>query len=638
MANEIRLTLEGSQPETWKTGTPVGEVLAARGGGERQAVAAKVNGRLLDLSFLLQEDATLEPVYPGSPEGREIFRHSTSHIMAQAVKTLYPGTKITIGPAIEDGFYYDFDSPVTFTPEHLQAIEKKMQEIIDADLKVQRREISQEEAKAFFRQQGEDYKVEMLEEIGDGTVSVYEQGDFVDLCRGPHVPSTSRIAAFKLTGIAGAYWRGDEHNKMLQRIYGTSFESRELLEEHLRRIEEARKRDHRKLGPELDLFSIQEEAGPGLVFWHPKGARLRVTLEDFWRQIHYRSGYEMVFTPHLAKMNLWECSGHWDFYRENMFPPMELDGQKFVIKPMNCPFHILMYKQKLRSYRDLPIRWAELGTVYRYEKSGVLHGLMRVRGFTQDDAHIFCRQDHLEEEILRILDLNVRVLRAFGFSEYAIYLSTRPEKSVGSDSDWEKATSALRAALVKKGLPFEIDSGEGVFYGPKIDIKIRDALRRTWQCSTVQVDFNLPQRFELSYVASDGSYQRPIMIHRALLGSLERFLGVLIEHYGGAFPIWLAPVQAVVLSITDAHVSYGEGVLESLRENGLRAEGDFRNEKIGYKIREAQQNKIPYMLIIGNREVESGVVAVRARAQGDLGPMSLEQFIERIKKEVESQS
>jgi threonyl-tRNA synthetase len=554
------------------------------------------------------------------------LRHSAAHVMAHAVKDLWPEVKIAIGPAIEDGFYYDFDKPDPFTPEDLEKIETRMREIILEGRPFEYEEITREKARELFADQ--PYKLEILDGIPDGEkISTYREGDFVDLCRGPHVRHAGQVRAFKLLSIAGAYWKGDSRNPMLQRIYGTAFHTEEELQEHLRRLEEARKRDHRKLGRDLDLFSIQEDAGPGLVFWHPKGALVRKIIEDYWRDAHLAGGYDLVYTPHIARQDLWRTSGHLDFFSENMYQPMEVEGSPYLIKPMNCPFHLLIYKSRLRSYREMPIRWAELGTVYRYEPSGVLHGLMRVRGFTQDDAHILCRPDQLEEETVRVLDFVVAMLTRFGFRDYDVYLSTRPEKFVGTDEGWEKATQALRRALEARRLDYEVDEGGGAFYGPKIDIKIRDAIGRVWQCSTIQVDFNEPERFDIFYMDQENQAVRPIMIHRALLGSLERFMGVLIEHYAGAFPLWLAPVQAIVLPIADRHAAYAEQVRERLQQEGFRAKVDGRNEKTGYKIREAQLQKIPYMLIVGDREVESGNVSVRSRDEGDLGSRPVEEFI-----------
>jgi len=568
----------------------------------------------------------------------EILRHSTSHILAAAVQGLYPGAKLGIGPAIEDGFYYDFDIPnVTLVPEDLIKIEEKMRELIKADLPFVREELSKTEALKLFESRGEKYKVELIKDIPEEKVSIYKTGSFIDLCRGPHVESTGKAGAFKLLTIAGAYWRGVETNPMLQRIYGTAFEKEEDLKTHITKLEEALKRDHRKLGRELDLFNIyHEEAGAGLVYYHPRGARLRLLIEDFLRREHIKRGYQFVMIPHIAKINLWNTSGHSSYYRENMYF-MEIDKQEYVLKPMNCPGHILIYKSKLHSYRDLPIRYFELGTVYRYERSGVLHGLLRVRGFTQDDAHIFTAPEQLEEEITKVIDFALDMLKTFGF-DYEVYLSTRPENSTGSEENWNHATEALKAALAKKGIKYAVDPGAGVFYGPKIDVKMKDALGRLWQGPTVQVDFNLPERFDLNYIAEDGKKRRPVMIHRVVLGSMERFIGALIEHYGGAFPVWIAPVQVILLPIADRHLPFAQKLKEQLEGEDLRVELDNRREKINLKIREAQLQKIPYMLILGDKEEKEGTVAVRARGEGDLGVCSLPSFLEKIKKEIDKRA
>ncbi|MDP7555888.1 MAG: threonine--tRNA ligase [Nitrospinota bacterium] len=564
----------------------------------------------------------------------EKLRHSTAHVMAQAVKRLYPETLVTIGPAIENGFYYDFDREEPFKPEDLQKIENLMHEIVKENFPVVRSELNKEEALKFFEGKGEKYKKELITEIEDEEVSIYTQGEFADLCRGPHVGSTGDIKSFKLLSVAGSYWRGDENNKMLQRIYGIAFYSRKDLGEYLDRLEEAKKRDHRKLGKELDLFHVDEEIGSGLILWHPKGALVRTIIEDFWRKEHYKNGYQILYSPHIARAHLWETSEHLNFYKENMYSPMDIDGTDYIVKPMNCPFHIKIYNSRLRSYRELPFRWAELGTVYRYEKTGVLHGLLRVRGFTQDDAHIFCRPDQLTEEISKALDFTIFILRSFGFEEYQIYLSTKPDKFVGSEESWEKATTALKGALDKSGMAYEIDAGEGVFYGPKIDVKIKDSLGRAWQCSTIQVDFNLPERFKISYIGEDGQPHQPIMIHRALMGSLERFFGCLIEHFAGAFPTWLAPVQVRILTITDNHIKYAEEISEFLKKDGIRVELDSRNEKVGFKIREAQTSKIPYMLIIGDKEIKDKEVAVRKRKEKKTETMDSEDFLSKLNKEI----
>lgn len=606
--------------------------------GSFDAVAIKVNGEIKDISSIenIPSESTVEIINFDSKEGREIYRHSTSHIMAHAIKELFPKAKLAIGPATDEGFYYDIDIDSPFTPEDLKKIENKMKEIIKKGNPFIRKEMKKNDAIQFFKSIGEDYKVELLEEIQDDVVSLYEEGGFADLCKGPHVNNTRRIRAFKLLSVAGAYWRGDEKNKMLQRIYGTAFDSKEDLKAYLDFLEEVKKRDHRKLGKELDLFSMSDDVGPGLILWHPNGAIIRKTIEDFWRDEHLKADYKILYTPHIAKLNLWQKSGHWDFYRENMYSPMEIEGVDYELKPMNCPFHISIYKSSLRSYRDLPIRYAELGTVYRYERSGVLHGLLRVRGFTQDDAHIFCREDQIEEEILNILDFTLFILKTFGFDKYDVYLSTRPEKYVGTLENWERATNALKNALEKKNLSYQIDPGEGVFYGPKIDIKIKDSLNRSWQCSTIQVDFNNPERFDLTFRGSDGHDHRPIMIHRALMGSLERFFGILIEHYAGAFPLWLCPVQVIVATIAERHVEFARHIYRSLKDNNIRAELNEENEKIGYKIREATIRKIPYIVIIGDKEVLEKNLTVRKRSGENIGPFKINEFIEIIKSEINS--
>ncbi len=625
---------DGSKREIDKGATAAALAASIGRGLLKAALAAEVDGRLVDLGTPIESDADVRIITFDSPEGREIYRHSASHIMAQAVKDLFPRVKVTIGPSIEDGFYYDFDNDAGFVPEDLDKIEARMAEIIKADRPFSRKEMSRDEAVKFFGDAGETYKVEIIEGLEEGVVSLYDQGGFIDLCRGPHVPSTGSIKAFKLLNSAGAYWRGDEKNKMLQRIYGTAWATKEQLKEYLDRLEEIKRRDHRKIGRDLELFSVDESTGAGLILWHPKGAVVRRAIEDFWKEEHVRGGYDLVYTPHIAKLDLWKQSGHWDFYRDGMYSPMVIDEVEYELKPMNCPFHITIYKSKMRSYRDLPVRWAELGTVYRYERSGVLHGLMRVRGFTQDDAHIFCRPDQLENEIFKVLDFTLFILRTFGFKEYDIYLSTQPAKFVGTEENWERATGALKGALEKKGLAYKLDPGEGVFYGPKIDIKIKDVLGRAWQCTTIQVDFNLPERFDVEYIGEDGAAHQPIMVHRALMGSLERFFGVLIEHYAGAFPVWLAPVQAAVCTITTRQNEYAEKVVEELRAAGVRATADVRNEKIGYKIREATMQKVPYILVVGDKEVEVGTVAVRLRDGKDLGPMPVAGFIEKVSEDI----
>ena len=563
------------------------------------------------------------------------LRHSAAHVMADAVKRLFPEAKITIGPPVENGFYYDFDVPQPFTDADLEAIEKEMAGIIKAKLPFERQVISRQEAQTLFRSMDEDYKLELLEAIDEGEeVSLYRHGEFVDLCRGPHMEHTGEIKAVKLTSVAGAYWRGDERNKMLQRIYGTAFADRKQLRLHLKNLEQAKKRDHRRLGKDLDLFSFSETIGAGLALWHPRGGLIRHLMERFWRDEHLKGGYDIVYSPHIGREELWEQSGHLGFYADNMYTGMDIDGQNYLAKPMNCPYHVLIYNNRLRSYREFPLRWAELGTVYRYERAGVLHGLFRVRGFTQDDAHLFVRRDQLAAEVDRVLDFSLYMLRAFGFEEFELYLSTRPEKFVGSTEAWDEAEGILRDSLERSGQPHEVDPGGGVFYGPKIDIKIRDSLGRRWQLSTVQVDFQLPERFDMTYVGEDGARDhRPIMIHRALLGSLERFFGILVEHYGGDFPLWLAPVQCRVVNVTDAQLDWAKEVTARLKAEGFRAEADLRNEKLGAKIREAQLQKVPYTLVVGDKEVEAQCVAPRPRQGKPLGAVPLDDFIERLRGE-----
>ena len=628
----IRLIYNDREVEV-EAGVRASVLIELLGLGNPHPLGFRIEEEIVDLQTPLTRGGRVEPIFPGTPEALPILRHTAAHVLAQAVKELFPEARLGIGPATEEGFYYDFDVSEPFTEEDLARIEKRMKEIIKRRIPLERREISKPEAEKIFSERKETYKLELIREIPEERVSIYRQNDFVDLCRGPHLPHTGLIKAFKLLSVAGAYWRGDERNPQLQRIYGTAFFDKEELRSYLEKLEEAKRRDHRRLGRELELFSIEEEVGPGLILWHPKGAIVRKEIEDFWREEHLKRGYQLVYTPHIALRDLWGISGHLDFYAENMFAPMEIDERAYQLKPMNCPFHILIYKSKKRSYREFPLRYCELGTVYRYERSGVLHGLLRVRGFTQDDAHIFCREDQLEEEIFKVLDLVVYFLSVFGFREYQIYLSTRPEKYVGTEEIWEKAEGALAAALEKKGLPYEIDPGEGVFYGPKIDLKIRDVLGRFWQCSTVQVDFNIPERFDLTYMGPDNRPHRPIMIHRALLGSLERFFGVLIEHYAGAFPVWLAPVQVVVLTVADRHEPFAREMYDFLRVSGIRVELDARGERLSYKIREAQVKKIPYMIIVGDREVEERRLTVRTRGGENL-TFAPEEFREKILREI----
>jgi len=609
------------------------EALNSLGVEDTQSIVAiRINGDLRDLGFRIESDAVVEPIYIDSPEGLEILRHSTSHVMAMAVKNLFPGVKVTIGPAIEDGFYYDFDYERPFREDDLPAIENRMKEIVKEDLPFKRELMSREKAIEFFAHQGEDYKVEILQEIEDDQVSLYTQGNFTDLCRGPHVPSTGMIKAFKLLKVAGAYWRGDEERTMLSRIYGVAFADEESLQNYLNRLEEAKKRDHVRLGKELRLFSTHEEVGAGLIIWHPRGCMLRYILEQMEIEEHLKRGYEMVKGPQLLKTELWKRSGHFENYRENMYFT-EIDKQSYGIKPMNCLSHMLIYKSQIRSYRDLPKRYFELGLVHRHERSGVLHGLLRVREFTQDDAHILCTPDQLNDEIKGVLDFVRDVMGIFKF-DYELEISTRPEKSIGTDEDWERATSALIKAMEDSGLEYQINEGEGAFYGPKIDVKLKDALGRRWQCATIQCDFTLPERFDLSYIDKDGQKHRPVMIHRVILGAIERFIGVLIEHYGGAFPVWLAPVQAVVLTVTDRVIPYGEKVLNSLKKANIRAEGDFRNEKLGFKVREAQVQKIPYMIIIGDKEAKEQSVTARLRSGENLPRMNVERMIDHINEDI----
>jgi threonyl-tRNA synthetase len=580
------------------------------------------------------------------------IRHSTAHVMAQAVLEMFPEGKYTIGPPIEDGFYYDFDLPRSLTPDDLDVLERRMREIIKGDFPFERRALSAEEARQVFADQ--PYKLELIEGLESGgydeygepldekpEISIYTHDTFIDLCRGPHVDDTGQINpdAIKLLSVAGAYWRGDERRTMLQRIYGTAWHNTTELEEYLWKLNEARNRDHRLLGRELDLFSVSEDVGPGLILWHPKGGMVRKIAEDFCHQEHEAGGYEFVYSPHIGKSNLWETSGHLEWFAENMYAPLDIEEQQYYLKPMNCPFHVQIFKSRTRSYRDLPLRFAEWGTVYRYERSGVLHGLLRVRGFTQDDAHLFCRPDQMPEEIDRVLDFSLHILRAFGFEEFQAYLSTRnPEKAAGEPEQWEAPTEALRNSLERAQIPYQIDEGEATFYGPKIDLKVKDALGREWQLSTIQFDFTLPERFDMTFVGDNGQEHRPYMIHRALLGSMERFMGVLIEHFAGAFPVWLAPVQAVLIPIADRHLDYANAVAGRLRDSGMRVDVDDRGERMNAKIRDAQLAKVPYMLVIGDREVEAGAVAVRLRSEENLGAMAVEQFLQRALEDVKQRN
>ncbi len=605
----------------------------------KSAVAGKIEDKIFDLSHLIDNDSNISIITKESNEGLEIIRHSTAHLMAHAVKELYPEAEVTIGPIIENGFFYDFAIKNPFTDEDLGKIEMKMHEIAKQDLPISREVWQKQDAVGYFKNINENYKAEIIEDIPDDEdLSIYKQGDWMDLCRGPHVPSTNILNAFKLTKVAGAYWRGDSSNEMLQRIYGTAWADKKSLSNYLEQLKQAEKRDHRRIGKDLDLFSIQEEAGGGLVFWHPNGSRIRQVIEDYWRTKHLDAGYELLYTPHIALDTLWQTSGHTDFYQESMYTPIEDENRLYRLKPMNCPFHVLIYKNQLRSYRDLPIRWAELGTVYRHEMTGALHGLMRVRGFTQDDAHIFCTDDQVETEITNILNLTIEILQAFTFDQYEIHLATKPEKSVGNDRIWTKATQALEQALLSKDLDYVIDEAGGAFYGPKIDIKIKDAIGRLWQCSTIQLDFNLPERFDMQYIGSDGQKHNPVMIHRTLLGSMERFFGVLIEHFEGKFPLWLAPTQITILTISDSQNNYAEKMYEKLKNIGFRVKIDLRNEKIGSKIRDHTLKRVPYFIILGNQEVKLNQISVRTQKGEDLGKMELDQFVKNLKRELTSKN
>jgi len=597
-------------------------------------VLAGVDGEVVGLDFRLEKDTAIHLIASDSEEGLDILRHSASHLMAQAVLELFPGTQVGIGPAVENGFYYDFLRETPFTPQDLEAIAKKMHEIANRDLPIQK--IIQDKAEAIerFQKLGQSLKVELIEEKGGERLSCYAQGGFVDFCLGPHVPSTGYIKHFKLLSVSGAYWKGDERGQQLQRIYGTVFFEKKQLDDHLRLLEEAKERDHRKLGVELDLFSTCEDLGGGLILWHPKGSRVRAAIEQHWRERHWAGGYEILYTPHIGRANLWQTSGHLDFYKDSMYSPMDIDEQDYYLKPMNCPFHIQIYKSRLRSYRDLPLRWAELGTVYRYERSGVLHGLLRVRGFTQDDAHIFCTPQQIYDEILRVLDFSISILADFGFTDNRMELSVRDPKNLakyaGSEEMWQQAEVSLVRALEARKLSYKRIEGEAVFYGPKIDIKIKDALGRLWQCTTIQFDFNMPERFGMTFVGEDNQPHRPYMVHRALLGSLERFFGILVENYKGNFPLWLAPIQVVILPISDRHEEYAADLDRRFQERGIRSQADARREKIGYKIRDAENQKIPLILIVGDKEVAAGTASLRVHTQGDKGQVQVAEFLEKI--------
>jgi threonyl-tRNA synthetase len=622
----------GEKTISAEPGSKISEIL-----NDKKALAAKVNGRIVDLSFEINEDAEVSLIYFDSKEGKSIFWHSTSHLMAHAVKLLFPDVKLAIGPSIDEGFYYDFDLKQSLTEKDLEKIEAKMQELVKNNLPVVHKFLARVEVEKYCKEIGENYKLEILAEVPDEKISVYEQDGFRDLCLGPHIPNLGMIKAFKLLSVAGAYWKGDEHNPMLQRIYGISFPTKQELDDYLTKLEDAKKRDHRKLGPQLGLFLFSEQLGPGLMLWTPKGSILRREIENYWIDTHYKAGYQLIYTPHIARGHLWETSGHFSYYKENMFTMM-IEKEEYALKPMNCPGHILIYQSSVRSYRDLPIRYAELGTVYRNERSGVMHGALRVRGFTQDDAHIFCTPEQIEDEIYSTLQLALKIMSDFGFKNYHIDLSLRDpkhkEQYVGTDEQWEMGERALIKALEKSGLSYEKREGEATFYAPKIDIKLLDSLGREWQCPTIQFDFNLPQRFEIYYMGADGKHHTPYMIHRAILGALERFLGILIEHYAGAFPVWLSPVQAIVMTITEQEIDYANKIIENLKTENIRVNSDFRNEKISYKISEAEREKIPYILIIGKREKENNKVALRKRHQGDLGSNNLETVVQSIKDDI----
>jgi threonyl-tRNA synthetase len=631
---EIRLP-DGSKRQ-FESDVTVAEVAQNIGAGlARAALAGRVNDQLVDLSFVISEDSDLAIITDKNPEGLEVIRHSTAHLMAYAVKELFPDAQVTIGPVIEHGFYYDFSYTRPFTPEDLEKIEKKMTEIVNRDLPITRKVLLRNDAVKYFKSIKENYKAEIIESIpADQEVSLYTEGEFTDLCRGPHVPSTGKLKVFKLMKVAGAYWRGDSKNEMLQRIYGTAWTNKEDLQNYLFMLEEAEKRDHRKLGKQLDLFHMQDEA-PGMVFWHPKGWSIWQEVEHYMRKMFLDYGYQEVRTPTVMDKTLWEKSGHWQNYRDNMFTTSS-ENRDYAVKPMNCPGHIQIFNNTLHSYRDLPLRLAEFGSCHRNEPSGSLHGLMRVRGFTQDDAHIFCTEEQIKDEVAKFIVMLFKAYQDFGFKDVLVKLSTRPEKRVGSDETWDKAESALKAALVENKLEFDLQPGEGAFYGPKIEFTLKDSLSRLWQCGTIQLDFNLPERLGAEYVTEDNSRKHPVMLHRAIVGSMERFIGILIEHYSGAMPLWLAPTQAVILNIADAHASYASKVMDELKKNHIRCDSDLRNEKITYKIREHSLQKIPYLLIVGEKEMEAGQVAVRTRKGEDLGSMSIKSLIDRLNQEVQT--
>jgi len=635
--SKIKITFpDGNTKEYEKgvTGYKIAEGISSR--LAKETLAVKTNNSILDLERPLVDDAEIKFLSFNDKEGKEVYWHSTSHLMAHAIQEIYPEAKFGVGPAIDAGFYYDIDINSTLHEDDLKKIEDKMIELSANSSAFERVELSKNEAIKFFQKKGDQYKLELLEGMNEEkeVISIYNEGNFTDLCRGPHLPATGKIKYIKLLNISGSYWRGDENNKQLQRIYGISFPKKKMLDEYLYMLEEAKKRDHRKLGKQLDLFSTHEEAGAGLIYWHPKGSRIRSEIEDFWRKAHRENGYELLYSPHMGKRWLWEKSGHLDFYKESMFAAMDVDDQEYYIRPMNCPFHIMIYKNKLHSYRDLPLRWAELGTVYRYEKSGVLHGLFRVRGFTQDDAHIFCTNEQIESEIVEVIRFAIMMWKAFGFENLKFYLSTKPEKAVGDADLWHKAEDSLRKALVNENLDFEMDEGGGAFYGPKIDIKIKDALNREWQMSTIQFDFNLPERFDMTYIGEDGKQHRPFMIHRALLGSIERFFGVLIEHFAGNFPLWLAPVQVAIIPVSQNFFDYARKIKDELVNSKIRVELDERSEKIGFKIRDWETQKVPYMLILGEKEQSAGNISLRKHKMGDQGALGLSDFIDNITAEI----
>ena len=637
--SKIKITFpDGAVKEFDKstTGYQIAQSISTRLADE--VLAVKFNDAIKDLHRAIEEDGTVKFLTFDDVEGKEVYWHSSSHLMAHAVQDIFPEAKFGVGPAIEAGFYYDIDINTQLSEDHLKQIEDKMLALSKTDTRFEREELSQQDAIEYFKKKGDQYKVELLSEMDETKekISIYKEGSFTDLCRGPHLPNPGKIKFVKLLNISGSYWRGDEKNKQLQRIYGITFPKKKMLDDYLFMLEEAKKRDHRKLGKALDLFSVHEEAGAGLIYWHPKGARIRLEVEDFWRKAHLENGYELLYSPHMGKSWLWETSGHLGFYKDSMYAGMKVDEQDYYIKPMNCPFHIMIYKTHLRSYRDLPLRWAELGTVYRYEKSGALHGLLRVRGFTQDDAHIFCTDNQMESEIIEVIIFAKYVLGSFGFTEMNYYLSTMPEKAVGEPELWRKAEDSLRKALEKENLSYEVDEGGGAFYGPKIDIKIKDALGREWQLSTIQFDFNLPERFGMTYIGEDGKEHRPFMVHRALLGSIERFFGILIEHYAGEFPLWLAPTQVAIVPVSQNYIEYAHRVADTLKKHGIRYEVDERNEKIGYKIRDWEMRKVSYMLVVGEKEKEANAVSVRKHKEGDQGSLALSEFIDKIVIEIKN--